>query len=111
MKMLLMRTFVGGVLFGLFASNVFAADVYFGAWKINIAKSTFSPGPPPTDRSWVQKFEPVENGIKITDDSVNAQGQRTVVEITARFDGTDYPITATVDGRSCLSTGGKALGA
>ena len=31
----------------LSATVVFGADMFSGTWKVNLAKSTYSPGPPP----------------------------------------------------------------
>jgi hypothetical protein len=86
------------VIVALSASAVFGADMYAGTWKINIAKSTYSPGPAPKGPN-TTKMEPVENGVKLTVDGVNAQGQKTHVEFTVKFDGKDYPFTSLVDGK------------
>jgi hypothetical protein len=43
-------------------------------WKVNLAKSTYSPGPKPTVAAAVQ-VEPSAGGIKTTIDSTNAQSQ------------------------------------
>ena len=75
-----------------FAGSLWAQqDARIGTWKQNVAKSTFDPGPPP--KSGVAKFEPSgSNGIKLTFDGVNAQGNPTHNEYTANYDGKDYPI-------------------
>jgi hypothetical protein len=86
------------VVLALSASAVFGADMYAGTWKINIAKSTYSPGPPPKGPA-TTKIEAVENGVKLTADTVNAQGQKGHVEFTVKFDGKDYPFTSLVDGK------------
>jgi hypothetical protein len=96
MSRLLLITAV--VLLGLPASTVIAADMYAGTWKINIAKSKYSPGPAPKGPN-TTKIEAVENGIKLTADGVNAQGQKTHVEFTVKFDGKDYPFTSMIDGK------------
>ena len=69
----------------------------FRWWKVDIAKSTFSPGPVPKGPN-TQKIEAVENGVKLTADGVNAQGQKTHVEFTVKLDGKDHPFTSLVDG-------------
>jgi hypothetical protein len=43
-----------------------------GTWKVNLAKSTYSPGPPP--RSNTITFEAIEGGLRGTQETVNAQG-------------------------------------
>jgi len=66
-----------------------AADHTLGTWKLNLAKSTYSPGPAP--RSNTAVYEAWEGGIKGTRDGVDAGGKSTRSEFAARFDGKDYP--------------------
>jgi len=68
-----------------------AADLRIGTWELNVAKSKFSPGPPP--KSLTLKFEAAGKGIKVTTNGMNAEGQSTHTEYTANYDGKDYPIT------------------
>jgi hypothetical protein len=68
-----------------------AADQQSGTWKMNPAKSKYSPGPAP--KSVTLKVDSDENNIKITADGTNADGSPTHVEYSAKFDGKDYPIT------------------
>jgi hypothetical protein len=76
--------------------NLFAVDVmaqvpahWLGSWKLNLAKSKYSPGPPPT--SQVDKNEVVEGALKYTSDRVSADGKAAHHEYTAKLDGKDYP--------------------
>jgi hypothetical protein len=63
-----------------------------GTWKLNVAKSKYTPGPAP--KSGTTKIEDWGNdGVKVTADGVNAEGQTTHVEFQAKYDGKDYPIT------------------
>lgn len=68
-----------------------AADPVIGMWKLDVAKSKYSPGPPP--RSLTLKFDPAGDGVKLTSDGVGAEGQGTHTEYTAKYDGKDYPLT------------------
>src|SRR6266568_2427778 len=68
-----------------------AADQQSGTWKMNPAKSKYSPGPAP--QSVTVKVEADENGIKINADGTDAQGNPTHVAYDAKFDGKDYPLT------------------
>ena len=61
-----------------------------GTWKLNVAKSKFSPGPAP--KSLTVKFEPAGKGVKLTTDGVAADGKPTATEYTANYDGKDVPI-------------------
>lgn len=66
-------------------------DPWMGTWKLNLAKSTYSLGPPSTTNI-VSTWESVGSGqFKQSQDSVDAKGQKTHQEITLRFDGADYP--------------------
>jgi hypothetical protein len=70
---------------GLWAAD----DPLVGTWKVNIAKSTASPDPLP--KSQIVKIEPWEGGRKLTAEIVNANGNSTKSEYSAKFDGKDYP--------------------
>jgi hypothetical protein len=83
------------VLAMLFASGAVWAqqqNPHFGTWKANLGKSTYSPGPPPT--ATTVKVESWGNdGIKNTTDGVDAQGNKTHGEYSAKYDGKDYSVT------------------
>ena len=68
-----------------------AADQHSGTWKMNPAKSKYSPGPAPT--STTLKVEADENGIKVDVEGTNADGTPLRVQYDAKFDGKDYPVT------------------
>ncbi len=70
---------------------VAAADQHSGTWKMNPAKSKYSPGPTP--KSVTLKVDADENNIKINADGTDADGSPTHVEYSAKFDGKDYPVT------------------
>ena len=81
--------------FGLFASLVsttFAqADSQVGVWTLNVAKSTFSPGPAP--KSGTTRIEAAGAGTKVTVDQEQADGTKRHWEVTANYDGKDNPVT------------------
>jgi hypothetical protein len=68
-----------------------AADQQSGTWKMNSAKSNYSPGPAPK-ASTVTVVSDAEN-IKLSSDGIDAAGNPTHLEYTAKYDGKDYPIT------------------
>ena len=75
-----------------FAVNgAFAADVFSGNWKVNIAKSKYDPGPPPKGPNY-SKLEAIDGGLKFTNDGVNAEGKPTHSEWSGKFDGKDNPV-------------------
>jgi len=66
-------------------------QLFVGNWKVDIAKSTYHPGPPP--KSQILRFEPVGERFKVSLDGVNVQGPFHS-EATGRFDGVDVPVIA-----------------
>jgi hypothetical protein len=64
-----------------------------GTWKLNLAKSTYSPGPAP--RSQTSKIEAAGNGVKNTTEGIAANGSAISYTWTANYDGKDYPMTGT----------------
>jgi hypothetical protein len=67
------------------------ASPLFGTWKLDVAKSTYSPGPPPKGNTLTH--EAAGEGLQATSQGVDAEGQPTGVQFTAKFDGQDYPVT------------------
>lgn len=66
----------------------FAADSNIGTWKLNSAKSKYSPGPAP--KSQTLKIEAWgEDGVKYTADGVGADSKPTHSEFQAKYDGKD----------------------
>lgn len=63
-----------------------------GAWKLNVAKSTFSPGPAPKSMTIVYSTVGT-TGTKIVVDTVPATGAAQHWEMTAMYDGKDHPVT------------------
>jgi hypothetical protein len=68
-----------------------AADQHSGTWKMNPAKSKYSPGPAP--KSMTVNINSDADNIKLSSDGIDASGNPTHVEYTAKYDGKDYPIT------------------
>ena len=68
-----------------------ATDPAMGTWTLNSDKSRYKPGPP--FRSLVVKFEPAGDGVKMTNELVNAEGISIKSRYTAYYDGKDYPIS------------------
>ena len=70
-----------------------------GTWKLNEAKSTFSPGAPKNN---TVVYEASGDNIKVTVDGVDGSGAATHNEWTGKFNGRFYAVTgdATSDMRS-----------
>ena len=73
-----------------FATETCAADLMLGTWKLNVAKSKYSPGPAP--KSATVTYEAAGDGYKRTGESIAADGKKTSFEYTAKYDGKDHPI-------------------
>ncbi len=68
-----------------------AGDQHSGTWKMNPAKSTYSPGP--AAKSATVRIASDENDFKVNSDGTDGNGNPTHVEYSAKFDGKDYPIS------------------
>ena len=72
-----------------------ATDPASGTWELNLAKSKFSPGPPP--KSQTRMYEVTGADVKYTLKGIDAEGKPTLVRYTAKYDGKDYPVTGSED--------------
>jgi len=66
-----------------------ASDPRVGSWKLNVAKSTYSPVRHP---KWHAENRGSRSGEKVTADGINAAGTPTMTRYTANYDGKDYPL-------------------
>jgi hypothetical protein len=71
----------------LSSSVALAADNWMGTWKLDTAKSKYTPGPMP--KSQTLKFEATPAGIKLSTDSMSADGKAMHGGYTSMFDGKD----------------------
>jgi len=67
------------------------SDPQVGVWKLNVAKSTYSPGPGP--KSATTTIEAAGTGTKVIVDQVLADGTKRHYEFTSNYDGKDSPVT------------------
>jgi len=88
-KNLLMVSLTACCAIVLSSSVALAADNWLGTWKLDVAKSKYSPGPGP--KSLTLKFVATAEGIKLTSDGVNSEGNATHGEYVSKFDGKDVP--------------------
>ena len=75
----------------LIGSAFAQGDPQVGVWTLNVAKSTYSPGPAP--KSATTRIEAAGAGTKVIVDQVLADGTNRHYEFTANYDGKDSPIT------------------
>jgi hypothetical protein len=86
-----------GVVVALFGIHPVAqsADPIIGTWVLNVAKSKFSPGPPPKSES--RTYAMAGKEIKATSTGVGADGKATAGEWMIVNDGRDTPMTGNPD--------------
>ena len=73
-----------------------SADNNIGTWKLNVAKSKFSPGPAP--KSQTLKIEAWgADGVKYIADGVDGDGKAIHWELQAKYDGKFYPFKGNAD--------------
>jgi hypothetical protein len=68
-----------------------APDPLIGTWKLDVAKSTFKPGPAP--KSVTVVVEAAGKGIKVSVDGVGGDGAPMKWSYTSMRDGKDVPVT------------------
>src|SRR5438128_2770048 len=79
-----------------------------GTWKLNEAKSKFSPG---AAKNNTVVYEAAGDSVKVTVDGVDGSGNATHNEWTGKFNGRFYPVTgdATSDMRSYRKVNARTL--
>jgi hypothetical protein len=97
-KNLFVSTLVATLVMLTSASMAAAADNWMGAWKLNVAKSKYVPGPGP--KSQTLTFTSTPAGIKLSTEAVGADGTTNKGGYTAKFDGTDAPWVGNADADS-----------
>ena len=70
-------------------------DPHIGTWVLNVAKSKYTPGPPPKDQTSV--YAAAGDGFKVSTSGTGADGKPTMTGFSAMFDGKDHPVTGNPD--------------
>ena len=85
-----------------------ADNPHMGTWKLNEAKSKFSPG---AAKNNTVVYEAAGDSVKVTVDGVDGDGNPTHNEWTGKFDGKFYPVTGdpTSDTRSYRKINNQTL--
>jgi hypothetical protein len=87
-KLLVSSVVAAGVAFVFAASPALAGDAWIGTWKLNAEKSKASTG---GIRAQTLKFESTADGIKLSAEGTDAQGNAMTTGYTSKFDGKDVP--------------------
>lgn len=69
------------------------SDSQVGVWKLNLAKSTYSPGPKPT--SATTTIEAADGGTKLSVDQTMPDGTKRQYSFSSAYDGKDVSVTGT----------------
>src|SRR5882724_2402544 len=90
------------------ATVCLADSPQMGTWKLNEAKSKFSPG---ASKNTTVVYEAAGDSVKVTVDGVDGSGNATHNEWTGKFDGKFYPVTGdpTSDMRSYRKINNRTL--
>ena len=67
------------------------SDPLVGTWKLDLAHSTYKPGPPP--RGSLVVIEAAGKGVKVSVDTVGSDGTEVKWGYTSARDGKDAPVT------------------
>ncbi|MGI8741384.1 MAG: hypothetical protein ACR2NN_02215 [Bryobacteraceae bacterium] len=89
MRNTLAKLFFGAAITAIVA---FGADQSLGTWKLNMEKSKFDPPPGPV-KSLTSTREAAGDAVKVTTTGEQADGQAINSSYTAKYDGTDSPVT------------------
>ena len=91
------RTFTTAALLSLVVATALPqaglgqSDPRIGTWKLNLAKSKYSPGPPPRSNTVI--YEAVGQGLRARAEGIDAQGNPTKVDFgVLSVDGKSNPI-------------------
>lgn len=96
------KTAQAGVVVGILAAALGSAVLAqtpvpgLGTWKLNVAKSRYTPGPAP--KSVTVTFSAAGQGVKAVIDGVAPDGSKIHWEYTASFDGKPHSVTGNGDG-------------
>jgi hypothetical protein len=86
-----MMVLAAGVLAVAVLAHAQPKDPFVGAWKLNLAKSKYSPGPPP--KSTTSTYEAAGQGYKVSVRTEPASGPAQQWSYTSNLDGKDTPVT------------------
>ena len=105
-RMICLLSFV--MLFAAASACVAADDANLGTWKLNEAKSKFSPG---AAKNTSVVYQAAGDSVKVTVDGVGTDGKPSHNEWTGKFDGKDYPLTGdpSADTRSYKKIGARTM--
>ena len=92
MQSIIKKIAIGAVL-AIGAATAFAAapDAVVGTWKLNVAKSTFSPGP--ALKAQTRTYTESDKGITLTTVTTTADGKESTATLTFKYDSKPSPVS------------------
>ncbi len=89
-----MRTILARTIIGLAITTLTAvgADNTLGTWKLDLAKSKFTPGPSPVKNLTITR-EASDGGVKVAVTGERADGTSADSNYTAKYDGNEVQVT------------------
>jgi len=91
----ILKTLLAGAIIVIGTGSALAADAVVGTWKLNLAKSTFSPGPAP--KSQTRIYAESAQGMTVTVKTTAADGKESTTNVTFKEDGKSYPASGSPD--------------
>ena len=93
----LVRKLVIGTVLAIGAATAFAAtpDPVVGSWKLNVAKSTFSPGP--ALKAQTRTYAESAQGLSLTTKTTTADGKESTQTLTFKYDGKPVAVSGNPD--------------
>ena len=76
-------------------SNISGEDPLLGTWFLNVSKSTYKPGPPPSGQTRIYEKHPL--GIRATVKTLYRDGRSTTVQSVYDRDKQEHPVTGSED--------------
>jgi hypothetical protein len=101
------KTLFVGTILAIGMGTALAADAVVGTWKLNLAKSTFSPGPAP--KSQTRIYAESAQGMTVTVKTTAADGKESTTTLTFKDDGKSYPVSGNPDFDTVSATRVDAL--
>jgi hypothetical protein len=91
------KTLLIGAVLAIGSGTALAADAVAGTWKLNVAKSTFSPGPAPKSQSRTYVESAQGMTVTVTVKTTAADGKESTTTIVFKDDGKSYPVSGNPD--------------
>ncbi len=90
-----MRNVTVKVLIGMAVTAIamFGADNSIGTWKLNVAKSKYTPAPKNPIKSITLVREAIDGGVKVTGTGERQDGTAINYSSSIKYDGKEYPAT------------------